>query len=903
MKPAEAFLEPDEAFLQAFPARMPTAVRRFARERALAKEAKDANDKEAMVKARQRSRNEFFFDASAVFTRFCSAADCGHCLSAKCLSAKEATAPCWFRKPQVTAYLVVKVNRDHMNLNRLAHNTNVIFAQGVFAESSPRVQTFCSNLLAYFAGSLGLTRDPLPEEAKQVEEFVSTKLGSRKEGRDLDRTYLPCLELAQLLLLASWKLADHPAAKKMYDNYYSFLGPSEGLKEAASVPLKAVFEDRLREQRRALHEAAADFAVMLYNVAASPLDRACAFNVFLAVHGTKMAHVFQIGSGAFPFVEAFFENLETAERALWSIRHAWGRARAPGDFDLLPLKKDPETGALKTTGGGLDPLPSGAECSVCDEPISTARGKSSSIFPLAYTFSRNAYCFPRVISRMGVKSEIFGRNHDREPTRQEQNRGLLACSPTCMLRHAFDVVFALDRPVFPIEFAGQSELQPFASLDRDQWKVRFRQKSWRLSLADTMSSWPLDDIGLFARWAFAVADSGGAAEAAWPFVPVEHDTYMGVPCPDYLDFTYRDNSKVRCSSTQIAVLGFIVTSPGIFEEGMMVHGAWEKMGRMKTNKSTWASIPAQYRQRITSLVNARHTNTSETSHALNFSWHPRWGMLNDFCLGLAMSEPLTLRFRLADELESLQPKADTCKAATAMLAAVSKNRTSFLLFPARHGFFNLREYMTAVKYAVTAVDVSHYLWRDLGDAADCYVFACGFDCGRRQCCGGVLFREAGKTVALVMPRLFTYLSGIVPFPLFSEIAFAMSLSNWSLNACLRSVLTVMSSKEINFRSEQEHLRFVVALYLQLVLTYRRQDRKDKDFAHPDILCAWREKLRVLRVTFELRSRNEVELKAKARLKSVVALPDNLVSTAAAEQARKYGLNAKYFKVIVHSVNW
>jgi hypothetical protein len=609
------------------------------------------------------------------------------------------------------------------------------------------------------------------------------------------RKHRAFFKLAQMLLLFSWKLDTNVVAKFRDVSHTFATGHKYAVTEGSSKgkPDHQEYTDNLEMVRECLHEAAGSLVLLTY--AGMVFGEAPLYihvNHFLALHGTLLAHVFQVGTGTFPFVECFFVNLEQLYEAMWTDK------AIPKTLTLPALSNN----QLVISGFEFKMVGAGAKCAICSSALDRFIGKPS--FPMAYTFSKNDACFPRKIFVSDLTEDEFDIVY--EISEMDSTAVGLACGPLCMVQYL--------RSVFSdLHFAILVGSLPKFHLTKE---TAMTGERWMTFMKKTLKKLLLDNRALFVRYVLTKV-----AIRDFMMLPIDN-TFIGISCPDHTDPRFSGAYK---SKSQKLATALAVANPDDLADKFGLEDAWVQLNRMSTKALDPASPLGLYRTKVASLIPKDGPGEENLCWLLTFKWNEKWGAVNDICIDYPYGCH-RLEFNLAPELQPVQPPEKVVQSVLKYLEKLDGSISDdLLIFPVRNNFFSLANYASGVKFTIEMCSTNSKSLSKLLDNADCLLFAREFDMPRQKCFGGFIFREANKVIAVVIPNFYGYLTSETCAFDVKRIFDQFKKCEWRLSEVDFEKHNLLSNMK---QSRPDTFRWAVLLYLELVLCYRRNDRGDSD---------------------------------------------------------------------------
>jgi hypothetical protein len=507
------------------------------------------------------------------------------------------------------------------------------------------------------------------------------------------------MRLAQLLLLASWKV-DYETVNEFAKTFFAFLSPDA--KAVYDYTIVDMVDRFLDVMRRELEEAASIFALLIYSttIAENELDMKMAVHRFLAYHGTQLAHVFQVGTGRFPPVEKFFANLQMFYDHLCNKRP-------------VPYRPD-----LNVSAKGLNSVTDEVRpCAICDLDIAAG----VKLFGIEYTYSKNDAFYPRV---------IYG-------TEGPEDSLHLVCKHECMVKHLESLYPELHKCLAEMIKDGwipekyYEHINTFESMDFDKETVL-------LYLRDLMDQ--------EKKLCFFVSNT----------FQREYDAYdkcLLIDTPDVSDPRMPNLDRYKTGNHKF-VEGWSYGNPEIAAKvfGLSYETIFYKA---KTNTKLTPRLIGYRKELADAVAEASKEVFYGDEKESVYIWQHRWGSMYDSLecginLSLVPSEHLS-RFQPFTNEKAMLRYMKRC--------GLTQGDKELLIYPVRNNMFGLAEYRSGYKFLVQATDDKHReALTSMLTKVDCLLFARNFNFHTQFCFGGFMFLQDGQLVAVVLPNMFDYLT-------------------------------------------------------------------------------------------------------------------------------------------------
>ena len=628
-----------------------------------------------------------------------------------------------------------------------------------------------------------------------------------------------CYKLAHILLLFSWKLvgtapnvtfpSGNPMGGVEWLNYIArYRDQKREYIGVDSFPeMMRRGEDQIEAEdlallRRELHAAACSLIHITFFSAFSPgkLPLYVGLHHFLGAYGTGLCHVFAVGSGKFPHIESFFFNLERVYNRMWMKRPI------PPN---LELPKVTSTGELEMPGTNLSVIEGKTKCSICKKAIS----EFATLYPMAYSLSRNEACYPRKIFLSELDEDDYDQINEIEEL--DMTSEGTACSPRCMVQYLRSVILEVHLIIrdggLPKFFKKDMDAPPFREFSKKVLKL-LKQSNLHLFIRSALI--PSTERVVLRR------------------IPI-HEMEWGICSPDYTDPRFKSARNMsKLSRMETLPMALQVANPWsvskIFGlDGINSPRAVDALCKMRSRSPDGTSLLGVYRKRLAKMViHGGQGNVSE-EFTVRFIWRPQWGLVNDTTCDLPADQMIKLSFKRIKPMDALQPPDSVFDSVRKRLKKGEESKAADLVFPVRNSFVSLSNYVAGAKFRVGAESrAAKKLLARIGMDADCLLFARELDLRNKTCFGGFIVQEANCSIAIVIEDMYDLLMSEVSEFLLRKTFLKFEAAKWSLAETKYRPLKDQGSLAI---PRADATRWAVAFYLNLVLCLRSVTQGDPDY--------------------------------------------------------------------------
>ena len=615
-------------------------------------------------------------------------------------------------------------------------------------------------------------------------------------------------QLAQLLILFSWKLVEiapykvGPCEKERTNYLARYQDQVKRYIDADAVhPIMRRDEDQIEAEdlsvvRKELHAAASSLVLFVFFSAFEPdkVPLHVGLNHFLAAYGTNLSHVFTVGSGKFPHIESFFYNLERVYVSMWMKRP-------------IPANLELDLGKVLMPGANLTKTKAASKCNICKKAV----GRGVTLYPLAYTLSRNDACYPRKIFLSDLDEDEYDQIYDVEELHMTAEG--MACSPLCMVQYLRSIILEVNLLIrnagLPKFFLKEMDSPPFREFSKKVLKLLKHS-----------------NLHLFIRAALIPSSERIVLRR----VPL-HEMEWGICSPDYTDPRFRSNVK-KFSRMETLPIALQVANPWsvgkIFGlDGTPNSRAVDFLCRMRSRNPEGTSLLGMYRKRLSKMViHGGQGNVSE-EFTVRFIWRGTWGLVNDITCDLPADQMIKLSFKRIKPMDAVQPPDSVYDSVRKKLKRGEESTAADLVFPIRHSFVSLSHYVSGAKFRVGAESkAAKRLLARVGMEADCLLFARDLDLRNKTCFGGFIVQEASCYIAIVVDDMYDLLMSEVSEFLLRKTFLKFHAAKWNLS---ETKYRPLKDEGPLFIPRADATRWAVTFYLDLVLCLRSVTQGDPDY--------------------------------------------------------------------------